>query len=60
MKSIDKVQQITITNQNPEGANGIKASQRMWNIITLVIPFLMIGYNGLNTRSQRGFEKKNK
>ncbi len=41
-------------------ANGIKASQRMWNIITPVIPFLMIGYNGLNTRSQRGVEKKNK
>jgi hypothetical protein len=40
-------------------ANGIKASQRMWNIITPVIPFLMIGYNGLNT-SQRGVEKKNK
>jgi hypothetical protein len=59
-KLIDKAQQITITNQNPEGANGIKVSQKMWNIITHLIPFLMIGYSGLNIRSQRGVEKKNK
>jgi hypothetical protein len=38
-KSIGKAQQITITNQNWEGANGIKASPRMWNPITPAISF---------------------
>jgi hypothetical protein len=32
----------------------------MWNNITPIVPFPMIGYNGPNTRNQRGVEKKNK
>jgi hypothetical protein len=32
----------------------------MWNIITPIVSFPMIGYSGPNTRNQRGVEKENK